>query len=235
VTATLRRWIKRDTGQTRVRRGSPRWIVGLANLIAAILLLVSVFLDWVHIAIGGVVRASVSGAGTVSVTKPDDDPELQRYVTQSLEQVVSHSGMWIAVIGVLIVAADAVYLWLPPHAEAAIAVAVLAGISAVFCLSCAFDVQRVFRQALDLNYAHYSLGFGVVVACSMTVLLTVLGVAAFVLDCVDASVGTPRRRPPTQASRISDDRATAPAASAPDSAEVPGRPEPRTEQTRARE
>ena len=165
-------------------------MVGLANLVAGILLVVSVFLDWVHIAIGGeayrIVPASVSGAGTVSVIKPQDDPEFQRYAAQSLEHVVSHSGVWVAVIGVLIVAAGAVYLWLPPRAEAALAVAVLAGIGAVFCLSCALNVRRIFREALDLNYAHYSLGFGVVVACTLTVILTVLGVTAFVLDCITA-------------------------------------------------
>jgi hypothetical protein len=190
VTATPRRWIGRDTGRTRVQRGSPRWIVGLINFGAAILLVVSVFLDWVHLTIGGIVHASVSGAGTVSVTKPHD-PELQRYVAHSLGQVVSHSGLWVAVIGVLIVAANAAYLWLVPHAEAAIAVAVLAGIGAAFCLSCAFNVQRVFRETLNLEYAHYSLGFGVVVACIVTVSLTVLGVAAFVLDCVDVDVDAP--------------------------------------------
>jgi len=192
VTATPRRWIERDTGQNSVQRGSPRWIVGLTNLLAGILLLVSVFFDWVHIAIGNVVQASVSGAGTVSVTKPDD-PQLQGYVAQSLEQAVGHGGLWVAVIGVLIVAAAAAYLWLIPHAEAAIAVAVLGGIGAIFCLSCAFNVQTVFREALDVNYVHYSLGSGVVVACCMTVLLTMLGVAAFVLDCVDAGVDMTRR------------------------------------------
>ncbi|HZE17626.1 MAG TPA: hypothetical protein VE197_19055, partial [Mycobacterium sp.] len=71
-------------------------------------------------------------------------------------------------------------------AEAALAVAVQAGIGAVFCLSCAFNVRRILREALDLNYAHYSLGFGVVVACTLTVILTVLGVTAFVLDCITA-------------------------------------------------
>jgi hypothetical protein len=181
VTATLKRWLERDTGQSRVQRGTPRWIVGLTILVAGILSVVSVFLDWVHIAIGGVLQASVSGAGTVSVTKPHDDAELQRYAAQSLEHVVSHSGMWVAVIGVLILAADAAYLWLLPRAEAAIAVAVLAGIDAVICLSYALNVQRMFRETLDLNYIHCSLGFGVVVACGMTVLLTALGVTAFVL------------------------------------------------------
>jgi hypothetical protein len=70
-------------------------MVGLTILVAGFLLVVSVFLDWVHIAIGGraysIVQASVSGAGTVSVTKPQDDPEFQRYAAQSLEHVVSHS------------------------------------------------------------------------------------------------------------------------------------------------
>ena len=186
MTATLRRWLEGDPGQAHIQRGSLRWIVGLTILVAAILLVVSVFLDWVHIAIGGVVQASVSGAGTVSVTKPQDNPELQRYAAQSLEAVVSHSGVWVAVIGVLIVAVDAGYLWLLPRVEAAIAVALLAGIGAVFCLSCPFNVRRVFRAAFDLNYVHYSLGFGVVVACSMTVILTGLGTTAFILDSIAA-------------------------------------------------
>ena len=107
--------------------------MGLAILVAGLLLAVSVFLDWGHIAIGAgsnsIVQAAVSGAGTVSVTMPQADPEFERYAAQSLEHVVSHSGVWVAVIGVLIVAAGAVYLWLLPRAEAALAVAVLAGVS----------------------------------------------------------------------------------------------------------
>lgn len=173
-----------------MQRGSTLWIIGLTILVAGVLLVVSVFLDWAHIAIGdrsgSIVQASVSGAGTVSVTVPQDDPELQRYAAQSLEHVVSHSGLWVAVIGVLIVAAGAAYLWLLPRAEAALAVAVLAGTGAVFCLSCAFNVRRIFREVLDLSYAHYSLGIGVLVACGLTLILTVLGVTAFVLDCIAA-------------------------------------------------
>ena len=145
-------------------------------------MVISVFLDWVHIAIGGVVQASVSGAGTVSVTTPHDDPDLQSYAAQALVQVVSHSGVWVAVIGVLIVAADAAYLWLLPRAEAALAVAVLAAVGAVFCLSFALNDERIFYESLDLDYVHYSLGFGVVVACTMTVILTMLAVTAFVID-----------------------------------------------------
>jgi len=143
---------------------------------------ISVFLDWVHIAIGRVVQASVSGAGTVSVTQPQDDPELHRYAAQALEQVVSHSGVWVAVIGVLIVAADAAYVWLRPRAEAAVAVAVLAGVGAVYCLSCAFNVRRLFRETLNLEYVRYSLGIGMVIACTMTVILGALGVTAFVME-----------------------------------------------------
>jgi hypothetical protein len=155
-------------------------------MVAGLLLVVSVFLDWGHIAIGGgsdsIVQASVSGAGTVSVTVPHDDPEFERYGAQSVEHVMSHSGVWVAVIGVLIVAAGAAYLWLRPRAEAAIAVTVLAGIGSVFGLSYALNVREMFSEVLDLSFAHSSLGFGLIVACTMTVALTALGVAAFVLE-----------------------------------------------------
>jgi hypothetical protein len=184
------RWLQRDTGPARVQGGSPRRIVGLTILVAGLLLVVSVFLDWGHMAIGGgsdsIVQASVSGAGTVSVTMPQDDPEFQRYAARSLEHVVSHSGVWVAVIGVLIVAAGAAYLWLLPREETAIAVVVLAGIGSAFCLSYAFNVRRIFGEALSLNYAHYSPGFGVVVACTTTVILIALGMAAFVSERIAA-------------------------------------------------
>ena len=166
-------------------------MVGLTILVAGFVLVVSVFLDWVHIAIGGgaysIVQASVSGAGTVSVTMPQGDPEFERYAATSLEHVISHSGLWVAVLGVLIVAAGAAYLWLLPRAEAGIAVAVLAGIGFVSCLSYALNVRRSLGEALGLDYGHFSLGFGVVVACIMTVVLMALGVAAFVLDRTAAS------------------------------------------------
>jgi hypothetical protein len=190
VKATPSRWLQRDTGQARVQRGSPRWIVGLTILVAGLLLVVSVFLDWGRIAIGGgsdsIVQASVSGAGNVSVDVPQDDPEFERYAAQSLERVVSHRGVWVAIIGVLIVAAGAAYLWLRPRVEAAIAVVVLAGVGSFFCLSFALDVRQMFSEALNLSYAHYSLGLGVAVACAMTVVLTGLGVAALVLERIAA-------------------------------------------------
>ena len=186
MTATASRWPRRNTGPARVQRGSPRWIVGLPILVAGLLLVVSVFLDWGHVAIGGrsnsIAQAAVSGAGTVSVTMPQGDPEFERYAAKSLEHVVSHSGLWLAVIGVLIVAAGAAYLWLLPREETAIAVAALAGIGFVSCLSYALNVRRSLSEALGLDYGHYSLGFGVVIACTMTVVLMALGVAAFVLD-----------------------------------------------------
>jgi hypothetical protein len=186
VTATRSRWLQRDTGQARIQRGSPRWIVGLAILGAGLLLVVSIFLGWGRIAIGSgsntIVQAEVSGAGTVSVTVPQDDPEFERHAAQSLGHVLGHSGVWVAVIGVLIVAAGVAYLWLRPRTEAAIAVAVLAGIGLVFCLSNALNVRGMFYEDLDLSIAHYSPGLGLVVACAMTVVLTALGVTAFVLE-----------------------------------------------------
>jgi len=186
VTAMPSRWLQRDTGQGRIQRGSPRWIVGLTILGAGLLLIVCVFLVWGHIAIGGgsnsIVQASVSGAGSVSVTVAQDDPEFERCAAQSVEQVVSHRGVWVAVIGVLIVCAGAAYLWLRPRTEAAIAVGVLAGIGSVLCLSNALDVRGMFKEALDLGYAHHSPGFGLIVACTMTVMLTALGVTAVVLE-----------------------------------------------------
>src|SRR5690348_4825168 len=91
VSATPNRWLQRDTGQARIQRGSRRWIVGLTILGAGLLLVVSVFLGWGRIAIGSgsntIVEAAVSGAGTVSVTVPQDDPEFERYAAQSLGHV----------------------------------------------------------------------------------------------------------------------------------------------------
>ncbi|EUA13869.1 hypothetical protein I553_6988 [Mycobacterium xenopi 4042] len=46
VTAMRSRRPQRDTGRARIERGSPPWIVGLSILVAALLLVVSVFLDW---------------------------------------------------------------------------------------------------------------------------------------------------------------------------------------------
>src|SRR5579884_695222 len=180
------RWLRRDTGQARIERGSPRWIVGLAILIAGLTLLVSVFLDWGRITIGersnSIAQISVSGAGGVSVTMPQDDPEFERYVAKSLEHVVSHRGLWVAVIGVLVVAAGAAYLCRLHREEAAVGVVVLAGIASALCLSAAFNLRRIFGEAFDVNVGHYSLGIGLVVACCATICLIALGVAALVLE-----------------------------------------------------
>jgi hypothetical protein len=190
---------RRDTGHAGVQRASPRRIVGLAIIGAGLLLVVSVFLDWGHIAIGGgsdsILRASVSGAGTVSVDVPQDDPGFERDAAQSLEHLVSHRGVWAAVLGVLVVAAGVAYLRLRPRAEAAIAVAVLGGVGSVIGLSYALDLRGMFSEALDLGYAHYSPGFGVVLACTVAAILIPLGVAAFVLEYIaEPPSARPRER-----------------------------------------
>jgi hypothetical protein len=165
---------------------SPQRAVGLAILVAGLLLILSVFLEWGHIAIGAephsLAQASVSGAGTVAITMPQDDPEFERYAAKSLEHVVSHGGLWVAIIGVLIIAAGAAYLWLPPREEAAIAVALLASIASVLCLASALNVRRIFGDAFDVAAAHYSLGYGLALACITTIVLIALGVAGFALD-----------------------------------------------------
>ncbi|MDA3641375.1 hypothetical protein [Mycobacterium xenopi] len=177
---------QRDTGLARIERGSPPWIVGLSILVAALLLVVSVFLDWAHIAIGprvnSIAQASVSGAGTVSVTGPQDDPEFERYVAQSLQHAANPSGVWVAVIGVLIIAAGVAYLRLALRAESALAVAALASIGSALCLPDALNVRRAFGESLGSDYAHYSPGFGLILACTMTVALVALGVAGFALE-----------------------------------------------------
>jgi hypothetical protein len=122
---------------------------------------------------------------------PQDDPEFERYAARSLEHIVRPSGTWVAVIGVLIIAAATAYLWLQPRTEAAIAVAVLAGIGSVFCLSAALNVRGMFNEALDLGYAHYSPGFGLIVACTMTAVLTALGVTAVVLEHIAVQKARP--------------------------------------------
>ncbi|WP_375484700.1 hypothetical protein [uncultured Mycobacterium sp.] len=186
VTRMPSRWLRRDSGKARIERGTPRWIVGLAILVAGLILLASVFLDWGHITIGdrsnSIAQISVSGAGGVSVTMPQDDPEFERYAAKSLEHVVSHRGLWVAVIAVLVIAAGAAYLWLLPREQAAVGVVVLSGIASAFCMSCAFNLRRIFGEAFDVNVGHYSLGIGLVMACCTTIGLIALGVAALVLE-----------------------------------------------------
>lgn len=179
-------WLRPDTGLPGVKSRSPQRAVGLAMLIAGLLLTLSVFLEWGRITIGAeansLAQASVSGAGTVSITMPQDDPEFERYAAKSLEQVVSHGGVWVAIIGVLIIAAGAVYLWLSPREEAAIAVALLAGIGSVLCVASALNVRRIFGDAFDVAAAHYSLGYGLALACITSIVLIGLGVAGYALE-----------------------------------------------------
>jgi hypothetical protein len=65
------------------------------------------------------------------------------------------------------IAGGAPYLWLLSREGTAIAVAVLAGIDSVFCLSYAFSVRRIFGENFGFNYAHNWLGFGLAVACTI--------------------------------------------------------------------
>jgi hypothetical protein len=195
MTAALSRWLQRDASHARIERGSRRWAVGLTIVIAGFLLAVSVFLDWAHITVGRgtsmIAQVSVSGAGTVSVTMPQDDPEFEHYAAQSLGHIVSHSGVWVVAIGVLTVAAGATYLWLRPRTEAAIVVTGLAVIGSVLCFSNALNVKRMFNEVLDSSYAHYSPAFGMIVASALAVILTALGVTALVLERAAVQASTP--------------------------------------------
>ncbi|TSE01138.1 hypothetical protein FOS14_05180 [Skermania sp. ID1734] len=176
--ATPRSESDRDTSADSRARPRQQRVLGLTMIGGGLLLLISVFLPWGHVAIGGpqaIMTASVSGTGTVTVSVGDGDASLEHHVADYLNPMMNHLGWWVLVIAVLIVVAGAFYLWSPARLEAAIVVTVLGAIGAAMCLFYAVHIRESLSEALDVSSGDGRPGYGVVLACILTVLLTALG------------------------------------------------------------
>ena len=191
----LHGWLQsiRDTGAGHVVRGSSRWVSGVAIIAAGVVLLLSTFMAWGHTVSAGF-RISLSGLGFVSVTAPEGDEQVAAFITRQLQDEVSSAahnpGVWALVVALIVVVAGAAYLWTKWRSQAALTVAVTSAIEFLVCVSNAASVGAMMGYAASRG-EDYAIGFGLLLACGVTLVLTGLGITAFVFERV--SIGSRSR------------------------------------------
>ncbi len=183
-------------GPGPVERGSTRWTVGIAMLALSVVLALTSFTEWAHMTYAGSssssgqvkVSAAMSGFGSVSVTVPGIQGAAQRHAAERGEAAALEAegpnapGIAVLTIGLLMAAAALAYLRTPRRAAAA---GVVVGLSALGLMNGIWRIanpRQMFNDPAGWNSAHYSPGFGLVVATVVSLALIGLGVYALVLE-----------------------------------------------------
>jgi hypothetical protein len=176
--------LPKDTGPGRVERGSSRWVVGVAIVAAGAVLVLSTFLPWGDITSSGY-EISMSGLGQVSVQAPAGEEGTSAFIASQLQDqvgaAVHNPGIWALVVGLITVLAGAAFLRTRWRSQTALTVAVVGGIEFLVCMGNAVNVAAMMGSPA-LNQGEYGIGFGLLLACAVTLALVGLGVTAFVLE-----------------------------------------------------
>ncbi|MGW4019119.1 RDD family protein [Rhodococcus ruber] len=183
----------------------------MAIVAGGLVLALSVFLEWGHIndmyyddGTRTSATASMNGIGDATVTLGGLDPDYVGFVEGSaaaaLEDETGSAGVWAIWLGLLVSGAGLAYMGMRVRAAAAVTVAVLALIGFVTALSQMFNVRgAVFDNNVGWSQGEFSAGFGLVLACALTLVLLGLAVTAFVLErLARAAVSTPASARPTE-------------------------------------
>ncbi len=176
-------WLQsiKDIGPNAVQRGSGRWVTGVAMLVGGAVLILSTLLVWGRTTSDGYAIA-MSGLGQVSVHGPNST--LTSFLEEQLQgevgPAVFNPGIWTALVGVLSIFGGLAYLWTARRSEASIVVAVACGVDFLACISNATSLGSMMGDVSDSD--SYTIGFGLLLACALTLILVALAVTAFVLE-----------------------------------------------------
>jgi hypothetical protein len=172
----------KDTGPGQVERGRSRWVAGWAIIAAGGALVLSTFLEWGNTTSAGF-AISMSGLGQVSVEAPDRNGVLAAFIADRLQQESSvHTpGVWALLVGLIAIVAGAAYLWTQWRSQTALAVTIVGGIEFLVCVGNAINVAAMMGHPAG-DAGQYAIGFGLLLACAITLVLVGLGITAFVLE-----------------------------------------------------
>ena len=181
-----KQWLQsiKDTGPGRVERGSSRWVAGLAIIAAGGVLVVSPLLPWAHDTRSGSV-ISVSGLGAISVNAEEG-------VASLIKEFNNYGipGIWAVLVGLIAIVAGAAFLWTRWRSQTALTVAILGGIGFLACMADAINVGAVMGNPAS-GAGEYAIGFGLLLACAVTLVLVGLGITAFVLERISIGSRSP--------------------------------------------
>lgn len=179
-----------------VERGSNRWLIGVAMLIASAVVVIAAFTEWSHMTYSAsdqhsgqlTVSVALSGFGSVSVSVPGIRDTEQR---QSVEQREADAleaegpnapGIAVLTIGLVMAGAALAYLRTRRRMAAAGVIAALSGLGLMNGVWRIANPREMFNDPAGWSAAHYSAGFGLIVFTFAAVVLVGLGATALVLE-----------------------------------------------------
>ncbi|WP_156613490.1 hypothetical protein [Mycobacterium sp. 852002-51961_SCH5331710] len=177
-------WLQsiKDTGLGQVKRGSSRWVAGMAIIAVGAALFLSAFLEWGRTTVSGYAIA-MSGLGQVSVYGSDNAP-LTSFLEEQLQDQVSSSvhnpGIWTALVGLVSILGGLAYVWTARRSEASIVVAIACGLAFLACIGNVVNLASMMGDVSESG--NYSIGFGLLLACALALTLVGSAVTAFVLE-----------------------------------------------------
>jgi hypothetical protein len=157
-------------------------VAGLAIVILGAALLLSTFLDWGSTTLSDYTM-TMNGFGSVHVSGPDHSMSsfMQQQLEDEVESAVHSPGVWVALFGVVAIAAGAAFMWTAWRTPASIAVMVLGGIAFLVCIGNLINLAAMMGNTASYG-GDYRVGFGLLAACALTLALIGVGITAFVLE-----------------------------------------------------
>jgi predicted tellurium resistance membrane protein TerC len=129
----------------------------------------------------------MSGLGQVFVEPPNDGklPGAATFIADRIKEDMQSSvhtpGIWALFVGLIAIVAGAAYLWTQWRSQTALTAAIVGGIEFLMCVRNAINVAAMMGNPAG-DARQYAIGFGLLLACAVTLVLIGLGITAFVLE-----------------------------------------------------
>ena len=103
-----------------------------------------------------------------------------------IEASVHNPGIWAVIVGLIAIVAGAAFLWTQWRSQTALTVAIVGGIELLVCMGNVISVGAMMGNPAS-SAGEYAIGFGLLLACAVTLVLVGLGITAFVLERISIS------------------------------------------------
>ncbi|RWA23956.1 hypothetical protein MELE44368_01730 [Mycolicibacterium elephantis DSM 44368] len=112
------------------------------------------------------------------------------YVKLGVEPSVQSPGAWAAIVGLINAVAGWMYLWTALRSLASVVVVLAAGVGFLVFLGNLINLESMMGEVSVSGF--YTVGFGLLLACAVGLILIALGITAFVLERVSIAAPSPR-------------------------------------------
>ena len=93
-------------------------------------------------------------------------------------------------VGLIAIVAGAAFLWTRWRSQTALTVAILGGIEFLACMGNVINLGAMMGNPAS-SPGEYAIGFGLLLACAVTLVLVALGITAFVLERISIRSRSP--------------------------------------------